>query len=218
MAKRLYFTNEEILQNSKVLFETLEKHQQIAEKLQDYGYGSEEIQKGKQLYAQARKSYTTNKQETEDEKIAYATFKALMDTATEAYRTHRGKAKLIFKNNPTAQISLALKGSPAVAILLLIEEMYSFYTKLKADTNLLTPLARLKIATDDVEKQLSNIAQIRDAYANYSQEKNENQQATKDKNKAFDALQEWMRDLYGYAKYALEEEEQFLQIFGKIIR
>ncbi|AWL77562.1 hypothetical protein [Capnocytophaga canimorsus] len=218
MASKIYFTNEEMLQNAKVLFETLENNSKIAEKLDDYGYSQSEIAKGKALYEKAQAQYGSNKKETEEERVAYLNFKQKMDETSKSYREHRNKAKLIFKNNEEAKVRLALKGSPSKSIVALLEEMTLFYKNLAEQETLRTPLKRVKITQQIITEKQSEISQTKDLYAIYSQEKNESEQATKDKNKAFEALDKWTRELYSYAKYALADEPQFLQMFGRAIR
>lgn len=153
MTKKIYKTNEEILQNAQVLFETIEKNQDIAQKLEDYGYPTAEITKGKKLYTTAQTLYGTNKKETEEERIAYQKFREKMDELTKIYAEHRNKAKLIFKENETAKISLALKGSPASAITILLEEITQFYKNLHEQEALRTPLARVKITIENITDQ-----------------------------------------------------------------
>ncbi|CEN50921.1 hypothetical protein [Capnocytophaga canimorsus] len=218
MASKIYFTNEEMLQNAKVLFETLENNSKIAEKLDDYGYSQSEIAKGKTLYEKAQAQYGSNKKETEKERVAYLNFKQKMDETSKSYREHRNKAKLIFKNNEEAKVRLALKGSPSKSIVALLEEMTLFYKNLAEQEALRTPLERVKITQQIITEKQLEIAQTKDLYAIHSQEKNESEQATKDKNKAFEALDKWTRELYSYAKYALADEPQFLQMFGRAIR
>ncbi|AEK23017.1 Conserved hypothetical protein [Capnocytophaga canimorsus Cc5] len=218
MASKIYFTNEEMLQNAKVLFETLENNSKIAEKLDDYGYSESEISEGKALYEKAQAQYGSNKKETEEERVAYLNFKQKMDETSKSYREHRNKAKLIFKNNEEAKVRLALKGSPSKSIVALLEEMTLFYKNLAEQETLRTPLERVKITQQIITEKQSEISQTKDLYAIYSQEKNESEQATKDKNKAFEALDKWTRELYSYAKYALADEPQFLQMFGRAIR
>ena len=56
------------------------------------------------------------------------------------------------------------------------------------------------------------------AYADYQKEKGESQQATKDKNNAFDALDKWVVRFFKVAKIALEDKPQLLESLGKTIR
>ena len=48
--------------------------------------------------------------------------------------------------------------------------------------------------------------------------KGESQQSTKDKNKAFDSLDKWVKDFYQIAKLTFEDRPQLLEIFGKFVR
>lgn len=218
MAQKNYFTNEEMLQNAKILFETLENNSKIAEKLDDYGYSADEIAKGKALYTEAQSKYGSNKKETKEERVSHLNFKLKMDDVSKLYREHRNKAKLVFKDDEAAKITLGLNEKNSRAIVILLEEMARFYANLSRQESLVRALNRVKINEQVVNNQISEINEVKDLYATYSQEKNESEQATKDKNKAFDALDKWMRELYSYSKYALAEEPQFLQMFGKSIR
>lgn len=218
MSKKQYFTNEEVLQNAKVLFDTIKNNAQIAQQLEEYGYGQPEIEQGKTLYAKAEAQAQSNKKETEEEKVAYIHFKQKMDTLTSTYQDHRKKTKLVYRENAIAIEKLQLKGRSAAVITTLLDEMNTFYHHLNTDDGLRTPLKRVKIAKEHIEQQLALITETKDLYSTYAQEKNESQQATKDKNKAFADLDKWLRDCYAYAKIAFEDNPQFLQIFGKIIR
>ncbi|WKS94963.1 hypothetical protein [Riemerella columbina] len=217
MSQKVYFTNEEMLQNAAVLFKTIETNNAISTKLDDYGYNTEELTKGKALYEKAQALYGTNKKETEEKKVAYLHFKQKMDELTKIYAEHRNKARLVFKNNPEAKISLGLNIKTATAILVLLEQITAFYTHLDEVESLRTPLARVKITQEDITNQLAKVVEVKNAYTTYAQEKNESEQSTKDKNKAFADLDHWMRELHAYAKYALSDQEQFLQIFGKAV-
>lgn len=218
MAQKNYFTNEEMLQNAKILFETLENNSKIAEKLDDYGYSSDEIAKGKSLYTAAQSKYGVNKKETEEERVSYLNFKLKMDDVSKLYREHRNKARLVFKENEIAKVTLGLNEKTSGVIIVLLEEMTRFYANLSQQEPLRKALERVKITEEMVNNQISAVNEAKDLYATYSQEKNESEQATKDKNKAFENLDKWMRELYSYSKYALAEEPQFLQMFGKSIR
>ena len=56
------------------------------------------------------------------------------------------------------------------------------------------------------------------AYSDYQKEKGESQQATKDKNDAFDALDKWVTRFFKVAKIALEDRPQLLESLGKIMK
>lgn len=83
---------------------------------------------------------------------------------------------------------------------------------------MLNALQRLKITAQHVTNQLTNITQTQQAYADYIREKGESQQATQDKNKAFDAVTKWVSEFYAVAKIALEDQPQLLESVAKLVR
>lgn len=96
--------------------------------------------------------------------------------------------------------------------------MRLFYETLNNHPELQTPLQRLKITSQHVTNQLVNVTQTQKAYAVYVQEKGESQQATQDKNKAFDAVSKWISEFYAVAKIALEAQPQLLESVAKLVR
>ena len=157
-------------------------------------------------------------QESREAKVAYEAFREKMDVLDKTYSEHRNKAKLVHKDHTDAKVRLGLKGSPPRAIAALLEQMKNFYKTLNEDATLLTPLARVKITPQDVAAQQLAVEDAKALYAVYARENNESEQATKDKNAAFAALDAWIRELYNYSKYALKDMPQHLQMFGKIVR
>ncbi|WP_264844920.1 hypothetical protein [Capnocytophaga catalasegens] len=96
--------------------------------------------------------------------------------------------------------------------------MRAFYQLLDTTPNLLTPLKQLKINEEDVKNQLQELPEVEKAYATYLQEKGESQQATRDKNKAFETLDKWVSKFHKVAKIALEDRPQLLEALGKFVR
>ena len=218
MGKKLYLTNDELLQQAKVIFETVEQNAAVAEALDGYGFGPEEMAAGKALAATAATEQGEAKEESQQAKVAYAAFDKKMQTLGTAYAEHRNKAKLVHKTREEAKVRLGLKGSPSRAIPALLEQMATFYKALGAEAALLSPLERVKVTAPVVTVQAALVEEVRGLYATYARESNESEQATKDKDAAFTALDAWVRELYGYAKFALKDMPQHLQMFGRIVR
>ncbi|WP_277632235.1 hypothetical protein [Avrilella dinanensis] len=100
----------------------------------------------------------------------------------------------------------------------LIDTMRLFYQTLADNPELATPLERLKINQQHITTQLENVTNTENAYANYVKEKGESQQATKDKNKAFDEMAKWVSEFYSIAKIALEDKPQLLESIAKWVQ
>ncbi|ATA72573.1 hypothetical protein CGC49_04230 [Capnocytophaga sp. H4358] len=216
--KTYYLSNEQMLQNFGAMFENLSKEGDLKTELAEYGYDDAKIAEGKALYDEARKTFDANIKETREETSASLAFQEKYQNVQKKYSTHRKKARIVFEDNEEALRQLKLKGSAARAIASAMEEMRAFYQLLDTTPNLLTPLKQLKINEEDIKNQLQELPEVEKAYATYLQEKGESQQATRDKNKAFETLDKWVSKFHKVAKIALEDRPQLLEALGKFVR
>lgn len=211
-------TEQQRLQNYGVLFQNVKVEGPLATELAEYGYDAVTIAEGEALYNTLIEKYNTNKTESAQETTAYAAFDSVLETTLAIYSTDRKKAKIVFKDQPDVLKNLQLKGQPSLRNAALIDTMRLFYETLNNYPELQTPLQRLKITSQHVTNQLAKVTQTQQAYAAYVQEKGESQQATQDKNKAFDAVSKWISEFYAVAKIALEDQPQLLESLVKLVR
>lgn len=216
--KTYYLSNEKMLQNYGVMFENLGKDLDLKTELAEYGYDEVKIKEGKKLYDEARKTFDANTKETREETTASLNFQEKYQNFQKIYITHRKKAKIVFDDNAEAFLQLKLKNTPARVIAKFLEETRAFYRLLNTTETLMTLLKQLKVTEQDIEKQLQLLTNVEQAYADYQKEKGESQQATKDKNNAFDALDKWVTRFFKVAKIALEDRPQLLESLGKIMK
>lgn len=216
MGKRTSET--QLIQNYGVLFKNVKFESVLAGELAEYGYDAATIEQGEALYNTLLEKYNTNKTESSQETTAYAVFDTALENTLAIYSTDRKKAKIVFKDQPDVLKNLQLKGIAPVRNAALIDTMRLFYETLNNYPELQTPLQRLKITAQHVANQLTNITQTQQAYADYIREKGESQQATQDKNKAFDAVTKWVSEFYAVAKIALEDQPQLLESVAKLVR
>ena len=216
--KTYYLSNEQMLRNFGAMFENLSKEGDLKTELAEYGYDENKISEGKALYNEARKYFDINLKETREETSASLAFQEKYQNIQKKYSVHRKKARIVFEENEEALRQLKLKGNASRAIASAMEEMRAFYQLLDTTPSLLTPLKQLKISEQDVKSQLQEFPEVEKAYATYLQEKGESQQATKDKNKSFEALDKWVSKFYKVAKIALEDRPQLLEALGKFVR
>ena len=216
--KTYYLSNEKMLQNYGVMFENLGKDLDLKTELAEYGYDEVKIKEGKKLYDKARNTFDANTKETREETTASRNFQEKYQNFQKIYITHRKKAKIVFDDNAEAFLQLKLKNTPARVIAKFLEETRAFYRLLNTTETLMTLLKQLKVTEQDIEKQLQLLTNVEQAYADYQKEKGESQQATKDKNNAFDALDKWVVRFFKVVKIVLEDKPQLLESLGKTIR
>lgn len=213
-----YYSEERLLRSAQSLFETLATREEIAQELAEYTYDAEKIAEGKVLFEEAKAQQQANQKETKEEIQAYEKFDKAFVALVETYRTHRKKAKIVFKDEPATLKILALNGSIATRVLSLLEEIGIFYTELDKDTAFKTAVQKLKITPEHITQQLVKLDEVRTLYAQYTTEKGESQQATKDKNQAFAELEKWIREFHTIAKIVFEDKPQLLESLGKWVR
>lgn len=213
-----YYSEAKLVQAAEALFETLKSRTEIANELAEYTYDAAKITEGRTLLEKAKAEQQSNQQETKEEIQAYDKFEKTFGELAEAYKSHRKKVKIIFKDDDATLRILAVKGSMATRILTLLEEIEILYTELDKDQNYKTAVQKLKITQENISAQLAKLAETKQLYAQYQTEKGESQQATKDKNKAFADLEKWVREFYTIAKIALEDKPQLLESLGKFVK
>ena len=79
-------------------------------------------------------------------------------------------------------------------------------------------MGRLKVTVEELNGTLQLITNLEAARAAYLREKGESQDATKQKDKAFGEMDDWMSAFYAVAKIALEDSPQLLESLGKFVR
>lgn len=217
--KSYYVTEQKMIQNYGMLFENLNTQQDLKNELAEYGYSDTEIAVGKTLYDTANEKYSANIKETQEETTAHQVFEQKMNEIAEIFATDRKKARIVFKDQPDVLLNLRLKGRIAQSISSLLDDMRVFYTTLQQNIELANPLNRLKVTYDHINSQVQKITEVEKSYSDYNREKAESQQqATKNKNKAFRDLEKWVREFYAIAKIALEDRPQLLEAVGKFVR
>lgn len=213
-----YLTDQELLQRVGIVFENIKTQPELKTELAEYGYDEAEIAQGKTLYDKALAEYQKNIKEGQEETSAHHLFRQKLDELTSTYATDRKKARIIFKDQPDALTNLRLKGRTAVSISTIIDDTRVFYSTLQQNEALLSPLNRLKINAEHIIQQIQKLSEVEKAYADYTREKGESQQATKDKNLAFSNMEKWVREFYSVAKIALEDKPQLLESVSKFVR
>lgn len=217
MAKK-YLSNFEMLQSYSVIFENFKKNEDLAKELAEYGYGIEKMSNGKDLLDKANELYSINIQKKQEETTSSVNYQKIYTEVTQMYSSHRKRAKIIFKNDENILRNLRINGASVRTKSEYTEDIKVFYGTLSHSEELKNKLKQVKVFPEEIEEQLIKINQVKTAYEDYLKYKGESQQSTKDKNKAFDSLDKWVKDFYQIAKLTFEDRPQLLEIFGKFVR
>ena len=218
MAKRPKVSEVQTIEQYRVALENAENQPQIATTMAEFGYDTEELQKGKQIWQNANNAYNLNKTEDDETNEAYATFVAKKENVEDAYSLHRKKARVVFRSDNITLEKLGIKGSIPQAYIKWMEIVKKFYATATTDTAIQSKLARLKITPEELTATNTLVSELEVARSEYMREKGESQDATLAKDQAIAKLDEWMREFYSVAKIAMEDNIQLLESLGKTIK
>ena len=218
MATKRTLSEAEVLEQYRVSFENVEKQPEIATIMAEFGYDETLLTEGKTLLTKTRAAFDFNKKEDDETSEAYKNFTTLKDNLATTYTLHRKKAKVIFRKESTTLNKLSLSGSLPTAYIKWLETVKKFYTVASSDSEIQSKLVRLKITTEELNGTIEQISNLELARAEYLREKGESQDATKQKDKAFGEIDDWMSEFYAVAKIALEDNPQLLESLGKFVR
>lgn len=216
--KNAYLNEQQLLQNLDVFFKNIETQEEIASRMREYGYDSNEVNKGKALYQKVLGFYAASIKSSQEEKSSHKIFTEKMKQLTEVYTDDRKKLRVLFKDEDITLANLRMKGRVPRNNANFLDDVRVFYTTIQQSDVLRQQVIRMKIDETHLNEQLALLAGIEDAYADYTREKGESQQATKDRNIALRELEKWTRLFYNFAKIALKDKPLLLESLGRGFR
>lgn len=215
MAKKSQTSEAKTLEQYRIALDNVEKQTEVASVMADLGYDAALIKEGKDLLAKARSAYDLNQTEDDETSAAYADFNTKREKLKDTFMLHRKKARVIFRKDSLTTDKLAISGSFPRSYINWLEATRKFYTLASTDSTIQSKLARLKISKDELEATKSSISSLEAARSEYLREKGESQEATKAKDAALAAIEDWMSEFYAIARIGLEDKPQLLEVLGK---
>ena len=170
------------------------------------------------MLATANTRYDENKQEDDETIAARSVFDDLAEEVSVTYKLHRKKGKSKFRKDEVALKTLALTGSLSRVYVKWLETVKIFYKGLTDHPEWLTIISKLKVSAEDIADCQTKIDALESARAEYLREIGEDQEATRQKDLAFIALDDWMLDFYETARIAMEDKPQLLETIGLLVR
>ena len=213
-----YVSNEKALLNYDAIFTNVSTQPVIQNELAEYGYDAAKIAEGKSLADVARKAYNDNLRENAEVTAARKNFDLQVEQFLAVYVAHRKAAKVCFRRDPAVIKQLGIVGRDPDAFAPRLEEAENFYRIIDLTPAIAASLVQFKITPETIAKAQHQAALVRQARADYLREKGESQDATKQKDAAFRAIETWLSDFFAVARIALEDNPQLLEALTKIVR
>jgi len=206
------------LETYRLILSNVQSQPVLAQCMAEIGYTSEVLDQGRAQCEEARQAYEMCLASRQEKARIYQEFRTQWADLKEQFKIHREKARVIFRGNEAVYKALSLKGTLSKSYLPLIARMKHFYTRISVDEGLKQELEGLSLTADDVSNSLNKIKEVEELRANYMKKKAESQDSTDKKNKTFKKSEQWTRDFFSLAKYAVSASPQLQEAFGKIIK
>jgi len=182
--------------------------------LSQYGYNVARIGEGKAFFQTAPQLHQKQKAEYGDQFAATQALEQAWEQANAEYMRLVKLARIAFKSDLAAITKLGLDGQRKETISGWLTQAKQFYTNAIADPAALASLGQYGLTAERLQAGQALMQQVETANAAQQKEKGEAQQATLDRDAAFDKLDEWLGDFIAVARIALEAKPQFLEKLG----
>jgi hypothetical protein len=186
----------------------------IQEVLTLFGYNQTKLNAGLALLAQAEAEVNRHKVEYGEQYEASQTLAATWEAAKAPYARTLAVARVAFKGNPKADAALMLKGDRRNSLSGWLEQAEALYGNLTSQPDLLEDLSGFGYDLPKVAAEYDLVQAVKEANLAQEAEKGDAQQATKDRDAAIDALDDWMADFKQIAIAALSDAPQQLEKLG----
>lgn len=203
------------LERFRIALDKAESNPEISRALIKVSYGPEVLREGNDILESTWEIFDENlriKDELSSARTNFSKYKAEMDSR---FREHRKKAMLIFRNDPVAVNKLGIKRKYPTKYSDWIEYMRAFYKAIVENAEIQQSLQRLNFTKEEALEEQENLKKLGALYANSIYYKGVSQNSTKQKNKAFAKLTDWMSVFYGAARLALKKEPELLEALYK---
>jgi len=210
-------THAERLANAKLAIDNALNTPKIKEALADYGYNDKKLQEGLALYEAATQSFQTQQIEYGEQFDATQALQDLRETAYKSYIRLVKIARIAFENQSGIAAQLAINGPRKKDLIGWMEQADLFYKNALSQPKVLKALEAYGITAEKIEVAQAEMVAVSQARAEQVKGRGEAQNATKVKEIAMNALDEWMSSFIKIARIALEDSPQLLEVLGLVV-
>jgi hypothetical protein len=179
-----------------------------------YGYDETRLGEGKTLLDTTNQLQQTQQKEYGDQYEATEALSQAQSSANKEYMKFVKIARVALKSDYAVNKKLDLNGNRKKTFSGWVGQARQFYLNALGDTTVLDKMAGYGITQPKLENGKTLLYQAEAANAAQKKEKGEAQQATQERDKAMDNLEEWLSDFIVIARIALEEKPQLLEKLG----
>lgn len=187
---------------------------EIGSALALFGFDATRIQAGADLLASAETLQAAQVQEYGEQYQATAVLNEARAEADKLFNLHRRLARLALRDDPEVQKALLLHEPRKRALDSWLGQAGVFYKNVLGNSEVLAALAGYNVVEAQLVAGQTAVVNVANLNAVQEQEKSDAQKATKARDAALDALDDWYTEFRELALIALEDDPQQLEALG----
>lgn len=185
--------------------------------LSEFGYDEAKVNAGKELYNSANEKFQQQKTEYGEQYAASKELQTKWDAANSIYMKHVKVARVALQNDYGAFLKLGLGGDRKRSLSGWLVQTRQFYSNALGDAGIKTKLAGFGITEAKLQEGKNLTDEVEAANIAHKKERGEAQQATLDRDKALDILEDWLSDFIAISRIAFEDKPQLLEKMGVVV-
>lgn len=205
---------EQQLNQANIAIDNALAEPKLAQLLASFGYTAERMYQGRALREDALAMYQHQKSAYGDSQTANDAYARALKLARETYMRHVKVARIALEGERGALRKLGLIGERKQAQAAQLAQGRQFYTNVLYDRDILNRLANYGITQAMLEAGQRQFDTVVQCDAARRQRQGAAGDATRARNAALVALDDWMRDFKQVARVALRNRPQMLQTLG----
>ena len=194
----------------------VENNTEIREKLNAYGYTFERMSEGKRLLEVVTHMMTTHVEEYSNQYIATSEFAKLWKSVYANYMITLKVLRVVFTDQPEMLQRFNATGKRNRSLSGWLRDATIMYTNVLNSQETLNTLAEFGYSFEKLNKEFQAVTEVEQLHTKQLNEKGIAQQATLDRDAAFDDLCKWYSKFRAIARIALYERPQLFEAMGII--
>jgi hypothetical protein len=191
---------------------------EIGTLLATFGYTAEKLAEGKALLDEATRLTALQVNNYGNQYAATDEASKALETAYADYMITLKVIRVAFKGDMDALASFKASGKRNKSLSGWLRDARVMYANLLGNETALATAARFGITKERLQKEQQQLDAVAALYSKQLEKKGEAQQATIDRDKAFDELANWYSDFRAIARIALHEKPQLLEALGIVVK
>jgi hypothetical protein len=192
----------------------VQNNPEIQNRLSAYGYTPERIAEGKRLLDKTLQLMTAQVEEYSDQYLATGELGKLWTAAYADYMITLKVTRVAFNGQPELLQRFNATGKRNKSLSGWLRDSRILYTNLLNSPEALSVMAGFGYSAERLYAELQAVNEVENLHSRQLSEKSAAQQATLERDRAFDELSKWYGDFRAIARIALYDKPQSLEALG----